>query len=159
MALWNLKIVSIGRPLPSVSMRLMPVSQLKRLELMEGADCPKERERRDFEVVIKLLFSIPRPGTQQDCLVHGICTVRVWILLCSCEFEFGFGFDRLFGLSDSLMQQDGLQPLLASRNAFAGQQPVVPEDKHISLGRPLHAQPEKRVTRAISEGGAAMCML
>ena len=38
---------------------------------------------------------------------------------------------------------------------LARQQPTAPEDKHASLERPLHAQPEKSVTSALSEAGAA----
>ena len=44
---------------------------------------------------------------------------------------------------------------LVSVITFAGQQPIALEDKQISLGRPLHAQPEKSVTSAVSDGGAA----
>ena len=55
------------------------------------------------------------------------------------------------------VQAHGLaDPSLHPVSNLAGQQPVAVEDKQTLLGRPLHAQPEKRVTRAMSEAGAAL---
>lgn len=60
--------------------------------------------------------------------------------------------DRLLGVLQG--QQGNSELSLFSEYAFAGQQPVALEDKHVSRGRPLQAQPEKRVTSAASEAGA-----
>ena len=42
-----------------------------------------------------------------------------------------------------------------SANLFTAQQPVTLEDKHTPFVRPLHAQPDNRVTKAVSASGAA----
>lgn len=47
-------------------------------------------------------------------------------------------------------------PSLFPVSNLAGQHPIAFEDKQTLLGRPLHAQPEKRVTSAMSDAGAAL---
>lgn len=45
---------------------------------------------------------------------------------------------------------------LLPAKTLAGQQPIALEEKQLSAGRPLHAQPEKSVTKAVSDAGAAL---
>jgi len=70
MALWNLKIVSIGLCVHPILHELLSVSHTNRLELREGAEELKDKERKDLaverELNPKLLLLTPKPGTQQD---------------------------------------------------------------------------------------------
>lgn len=54
-------------------------------------------------------------------------------------------------------KQDGFLLIASSLSVsvIGGQQPIALEDKQMFLERPWHAQPEKRVTSAESDAGAA----
>lgn len=63
-------MVSIGLSAEPTSHELLAGSHMKRLELRDGAEELKDRERKDLAVEIelrpKLLLFTPKPGTQQD---------------------------------------------------------------------------------------------
>ena len=178
MALWNLNMLSIGRVADPASLQAMSISQLKRLELREGAEGLKDRERRDFaaakELTPKLFPFTPNPGTQQDWLLQDILTevpvsVEWWASLSSCGIE----FPRLTGLllssaSSAWVNKDFSSAEDKEAHAQSGwltysslpvstlaEQPIALEDKQTFLKRPLQAQPEKSLTSAESDAGAA----
>ena len=70
MALWNLNMVSIGLSVEPTSHELLSVSHMKRLELRDGAEAVKDKERKDLVVESepspKLFLLTPKAGTQQD---------------------------------------------------------------------------------------------
>lgn len=63
-------MVSIGLSAEPTSHELLSASHMKRLELREGAEELKDKERKDLvvetELSPKLLLFTPKPGTQQD---------------------------------------------------------------------------------------------
>jgi len=69
-ALWNLNMVSIGLCVDPTLHELLSVSHMKRLELRDGAEEQKDKDRKDLaverELSPKLLLLTPKPGTQQD---------------------------------------------------------------------------------------------
>lgn len=62
-------MLSIGRSAHPISEELFSVSQTKRLELRDGAEELKDKERKDLAVERepnpRLLLFTPKPGTQQ----------------------------------------------------------------------------------------------
>lgn len=63
-------MLSIGRVVRPLIKELGSASQLKRLEIREGAPGLKDKERKDLAVAMeltpRLVLSTPRQGTQQD---------------------------------------------------------------------------------------------
>jgi hypothetical protein len=178
MALWNLNMVSIGRSAHPISEELLSVSQTKRLESIDGAEELKDKERKDLAVARelnpRLLLFTPKPGTQQGrsvqhCFWASIVSEGSGALLPLQDTETCL----LNGLSVSPASADSVLWLLSlvdnvearaqddlpkfssiSAKLLAGQQPVAFGDKQKPWLRALHAQPEKSVTKAISELGA-----
>jgi hypothetical protein len=154
------------------------ISQLKRLELREGAEGLKD-ERRDLatarELIPRLLVFTPNPGTQQELLLQddfwvSTGSVEGQALLSSRTTKFPHLPGLLESSAPSACTKEGSSPTddreLHGQNRclvtssvpakiLTGQKPVALEDKQTFLELPLHAQPEKSVTNAESEAGAA----
>lgn len=164
-------MVSIGRSADPISEELLSVSQTKRLELIDGAEELKDKERKDLAVARelnpKLLLFTPKPGTQQGrCFWASIVSEGSGALLPLQGTETfllndllvsSASADSVLSLVDNVEAhaQDDL-PKFSSISAklLAGQQPVAFGDKQKPWLRALQAQPENSVTRAISELGA-----
>lgn len=69
-------MLSMGLVASPLVLELISVSQLKRLEMREGALGPKDKERNDFavarEFIPRQLLLTPKPGTQQDWLARDV---------------------------------------------------------------------------------------
>lgn len=152
-------MVSIGLSAEPSSHELLSVSHMKRLELRDGGEKVKDKERKDLavesELSPKLLLLTPKAGTQQDrAPQHGF-----WVFPFSGALETSplLGHSNMFRLTDLWVPSpDNAETQVhEDRTIFlAGQKPDAFEDKHSPFLRALQAQPEKSVTKAESVAGA-----
>lgn len=155
-------MVSIGLSAEPTAHKLLSVSHTKRLELRDGAEEVKDRERKDLavesELNPKLLLLTPKAGTQQGwALQHIFWILSISGVLRTSSFFCNSNMFRLTGLwvpFDSANTEQSLPDNAEGQVFLAGQQPDALEDKHIPSLRALQAQPQKSVTKAESVAGA-----
>lgn len=156
----------MGRSTPPSSEALLSDSQVKRLELRDGANKLKVLAAVR-ELNPKLLPFTPKPGTQQDLsLQNGSSAIIFSEVTRSILSSLGDEELRLTGLivlyvlqksvddAEAHAQDDRTRSSSISEVFLKGQQPVAQGDKHLPRLRPMQAQPVKRVTKAVSDAGA-----